>query len=70
MGLLKNFWPRSQTERVRCIIVLLAGMLAAEKAELSREIPSSLFLVVFAEMLALQPFPVVLRDYTLVTLGG
>jgi hypothetical protein len=45
-------------------------MLAAEKAELSREIPSSLFLVVFAEMLALQPFPVVLRDYTLVTLGG
>jgi hypothetical protein len=44
-------------------------MLAAEKAELSREIPSRLFLVVSPEMLALLPFPVVLRDYTLVTLG-
>jgi hypothetical protein len=44
-------------------------MLAAEKAELSREIPSRLFLVVSHEMLALLPFPVVLRDYTSVTLG-
>ena len=43
-------------------------MLAAEMAETSREIPSRLFLVVSAEMLALLPFPVVLRDYTLVTL--
>jgi hypothetical protein len=43
-------------------------MLAAEKAETSREIPSLLFLVVFAEMLVLLPFPVILRDYTLVTL--
>ena len=49
--------------------VLLAVMLAAEKAELSREIPSRLFPVVSAEMLALLPFPVALRDYTLVTLG-
>jgi len=44
-------------------------MLAAEKAELSREIPSHLFLVVSAELLALLPSPVVLRDYTLVTPG-
>jgi hypothetical protein len=43
-------------------------MLAAQKAELSREIPSRLFLVVSAEMLALLPFPGVLLDYTLVTL--
>jgi hypothetical protein len=49
--------------------VPLAGMLAAEKAELSREIPSRLLLVVSHEMLALLPFPVVLRDYTLVTPG-
>jgi hypothetical protein len=35
-------------------------MLAAEKAETSREIPSRLFLVVFAEMLVLLSFPVVL----------
>jgi hypothetical protein len=44
-------------------------MLAAEKAELSREIPSRLFLVVSHEMLALLPFPGGLRDYTLVTLA-
>jgi hypothetical protein len=43
-------------------------MLAVEKAETSRDIPSRLFLVVSAEMLALLPFPVVLRDFTLVTL--
>jgi hypothetical protein len=43
-------------------------MLAAEKAETSRDILSRLFLVVSAEMLALLPLPVVLRDYTLVTL--
>jgi hypothetical protein len=43
-------------------------MLAAEKAETSREIPSRLILVVSAEMLVLLPFPVVLQDYTLVTL--
>ena len=43
-------------------------MLAAEMAETSREIPSRLFLVVSAETLTLLPFPVVLRDYTLVTL--
>jgi hypothetical protein len=43
-------------------------MLTAEKAETSRDIPSRLFLVVSAEMLALLPFPVALRDYTLVTL--
>jgi hypothetical protein len=43
-------------------------MLAAEKAETSRGIPSRLFLVVSAEMLALLPFPMGLRDYTLVTL--
>jgi hypothetical protein len=49
--------------------VLLAVMLSAEKAETSRDIPSRLFLVVFAKMLALLPFPVVLRDNTLVTLG-
>jgi hypothetical protein len=49
--------------------VLLAGMLAAEKAELSRDFPSRLFLVISAEMLALRTFPVVLRDYTLVTLA-
>jgi hypothetical protein len=42
-------------------------MLAAETAETSRDIPSRLFLVVSAEMLALLPFPVVLREYTLVT---
>ena len=40
--------------------------MAAEKA---REIPSRLSLVVFAEMLALLLFPVVLQDYTLVPLG-
>jgi hypothetical protein len=44
-------------------------MLAASKAELSREIPTRLSLVVFAEMLTLLPFPVFLRDYTLVTLN-
>jgi hypothetical protein len=44
-------------------------MLAAKKAETSRDIPSRLFLVVSAEMLAFLPFPVALRDYTLVTLG-
>jgi hypothetical protein len=44
-------------------------MLAAEKAELSREIPSRLFLVVSHEMRALLPFPVVLRNYTLITSG-
>jgi hypothetical protein len=44
-------------------------MLAAEKAELSREIPSHLILIVSAELLALLPSPVVLRDYTLVTPG-
>jgi hypothetical protein len=44
-------------------------MLAAEKAELSRDIPSRLFPVVSHEMLALLPIPVVLQDYTLVTLG-
>jgi hypothetical protein len=44
-------------------------MLSAEKAELSRVIPSRLFLVVSAEMLTLLPFPVILREYTLVTLG-
>jgi hypothetical protein len=43
-------------------------MLAAEKAERSRDIPSRLFPVVSAEMLASLPSPVVLRDYTLVTL--
>jgi hypothetical protein len=43
-------------------------MLAAEKAETNRDIPSRLFLVDSAEMLALLPFPVGLRDYTLVTL--
>jgi hypothetical protein len=43
-------------------------MLAAEKAETSRDISSRLFLVVSAEMWALLPFPVSLRDYTLVTL--
>ena len=43
-------------------------MLTAEKAETSRDIPSRLFLVVSAEMLAHLPFPVVLRDYTLFTL--
>jgi hypothetical protein len=48
--------------------VLLAVMLAAEKAETSREIPSRLFLVDFAEMLVLLPFPVGLRDDTPVTL--
>jgi hypothetical protein len=48
---------------------LLAVILAAEKAETSRDIPSRLFLVVSAEMLALLPFPVSLRDYTLVTLA-
>jgi hypothetical protein len=44
-------------------------MFAAEKAETSRNIPSRLFLVISAEMLALLPFPVGLRDYTLVTLS-
>jgi hypothetical protein len=44
-------------------------MLAAEKAETSREILSRLFLVVSHETLALLPLPVVLRDYTLVTPG-
>jgi hypothetical protein len=43
-------------------------MLSAKKAETSREIPSRLFLVVSHEMLALLPFPVVLPDYTLITL--
>ena len=44
-------------------------MLAAEKAETSREIPSRLFLVVFPDLLALLLFPVVLLDDTLVMLG-
>jgi hypothetical protein len=44
-------------------------MLAAEKAERSRGIPSHLFLVDFAEMLVLLPYLLGLRDYTLVTLG-
>ena len=43
-------------------------MFATGKAETSRVIPSPLFLVVFTDLLALLPFPVVLRDYTLVTL--
>jgi hypothetical protein len=51
----------------RAYPVLLAVMLAAEKAELSRDIPSRLFPVVSAEMLAILPFQVGLRDYTLVT---
>jgi hypothetical protein len=33
------------------------------------ESPPGLFLVVSAEMLVLLPFPVVLRDYTFVTIG-
>jgi hypothetical protein len=49
--------------------VPLAVMLAVEKAETSRDIPSRLFLVACHEMLPLLQFPVVLRDYTLVTLG-
>jgi hypothetical protein len=44
-------------------------MVTDEKAEMTREIPSRLFLVVFAEMLALLLLPVVLQDYTLVPLG-
>jgi hypothetical protein len=43
-------------------------MLAADKAETSRDIPPRLFLVVFAKILILLPFPVVLRDYELATL--
>jgi hypothetical protein len=51
-------WGQSK-ERLRSP-VLLAVMLAAEKAETSRGIPSRLFLVVFAEMVVFLPFPVAL----------
>jgi hypothetical protein len=44
-------------------------MLAAAKAEMTREILSRLSLVVFVEMLALLSFSVILRDDTLVNLG-
>jgi len=44
-------------------------MLAAKKAETSRDIPARFLPGRSYEMLALLPFPVVLRDYTLVTLG-
>jgi hypothetical protein len=39
-----------------------------ERLEPVEKIPPGLFLVVSAEMLVLLPFPVVLQDYTLVTL--
>jgi hypothetical protein len=40
-----------------------------ERLKPVEEYPPELFLVVSNEMLALLPFPAVLRDYTLVTLG-
>jgi hypothetical protein len=55
----------TRMDQSRATPVLLAVMLAAEKAKLSREIPSRLFLVVSAEMLALLPFPVVLQGVIL-----
>jgi hypothetical protein len=43
-------------------------MLAAEKAETSGDVPSRLFVVASAGLVALLAFPVGLRDYTLVTI--
>jgi hypothetical protein len=40
-----------------------------KRLKLVKEYPPGLFLVVFDEMLTLLPFPVVLRDYTLVATG-
>jgi hypothetical protein len=40
-----------------------------EKLKRVEQFPSGLFLVVSREMLALLPFPLVLRHYTHVTLG-
>jgi hypothetical protein len=40
-----------------------------ERLKPVEEYPPGLFLVVFDEMLVLLPFPVVLRDYTLVATG-
>jgi hypothetical protein len=52
---------------IRVLLVLFSVLFAAGKAETSRGIPAGTLSGRFHELLALLPFPVVLRNYTLVT---